>query len=65
VKLKQLKKLIDDNFQEPFVPKGVVGTYLHKTDGKELLTITIGGRDVEFDDNGKVYDTGTCVGGKW
>jgi hypothetical protein len=60
--LKQLKKIIDTNFKPPFMPKGVVtATWVGRKSGKSLL-LTIGPREVEFDEDGKVGDTGTWLG---
>ena len=62
--LKQLKKILDDNFRPPFLPEGMVKTAYRKTrTGKVLLALTIGRRDVGFDRDGKLHDAGTSLTG--
>jgi hypothetical protein len=62
--LVKLKEIIDQNFTEPFLPKGVVQTRLTggmiSNDGRDLeLTIQIGQREITFDENLDVLDAGT------
>jgi len=47
----KLKKVLDQNFGEPFLPKGKVETSIR----------TVGRRDIELDNNLNVVSSGTCL----
>lgn len=53
--LAKLKKILDEEFGPPFLPKGMVTT---KWD-EDLLVIKIGRRDIEIDNRLKVHASGT------
>ena len=58
--LKELKKILDQEFCPPFVPDGMVKTKWIK--GKpRLLEIKIGPRDIWLDENFKVQGAGTEI----
>ena len=59
----QLKDIIDSHFCAPFIEDGIVKARLITyEDGSESLEIKIGPRDVQFDENGTVFGSGTMVG---
>jgi hypothetical protein len=61
ISLKQLQKIIDPNFSEPFLKEGIVTTKLYQKDKKERLRITIGRRDISIDENGDIVSAGILL----
>lgn len=60
--LQQLKKIISENFSPPFVKDGLVIAEMGKEDGKKVLCLSIGGRDVSIAEDGEVLSSGTFLG---
>jgi len=58
MELTALAKLLEDNFSEPFLPKGHVRVRLHTDNTMQLY---IGPRDVHFDAEGNCLGSGTRV----
>lgn len=59
--LKQLKEIFDREFTPPFVPEDLVSCEWEDRKTKKVLSITIGPRDVQFNEKGIVIGAGTCI----
>lgn len=60
--LEKLCEMINENFGEPFLVKGGVSAEVFTDeDGTKSMTLQIGRRDVEIDENGEVLGCGTLV----
>ena len=57
--LKKLAEEINDCYDEPFLPKGLVEA---RVTDYGTLWLNIGDRDGEFDENGKRVGSGSVVG---
>ena len=60
--LERLKEIIDQNFGTPFLEKDLVTANLDNEDGEKTLSITIGRRDIQINEAGKVVGSGTMLG---
>ena len=60
MKLETLKNILNHHFQPPFVPKGTVVAEWYD-DEKRILSISIGPRDIQIDENGNVIGAGTFL----
>ena len=63
--MERLVEILKEHFGPPFLPEGHVRTRLGgegtPEGSRHHLTITIGRRDVQIDEDGKVLGSGTCV----
>jgi hypothetical protein len=64
ITLERLKKIFDEVFDHPFLPKGFVEAKLVTPleNGTKVLNIRIGDRDISFDEKGLSTGQGTNVG---
>ncbi len=64
ITIERLAKIFEQNFVPPFLPEGLVKVRLLMGDDKKpYLEITIGPRDVEINEDGRVIGSGTDVSG--
>ena len=59
--LKRIQWILDSNFGEPYLPKGMVRTALNGEGDNQRLSIYIGRRDVQIDSDGKILGSGTSL----
>jgi hypothetical protein len=62
ISLEKLCEIINTNFGEPFLVKDGVSAEISEYEGKKELTIAIGRRDIQIDENGELVGSGTFVG---
>jgi len=60
MKLRTLEKVLNDSFKSPFLPEAFVRA--KHIPSKGLLKISIGDRDIEVKDSGRIQSSGTNVG---
>lgn len=62
ISLEKLCEIINENFNEPYLVKDGVSAEVVNDDGTKILSINIGRRDVQIDENGEVVSCGTFLG---
>lgn len=63
ITLEKLCEIINENFGEPFLVKDGVSAEIYETDdGEKELSINIGRRDVQINEQGEVVGCGTFMG---
>ena len=60
--LEKLCRVINENFSEPYLAKDGVLAEIIDDDGTKVLSINIGRRDVQIDEQGEVVGCGTFLG---
>ena len=60
--LEKLCEVINENFGEPYLAKDGVSAEIIDDNGIKVLSINIGRRDVQIDEQGEVVGCGTFLG---
>lgn len=62
ITLEKLCEIINENFGEPFLVKDGVSAEIYETDhGVKELSINIGRRDIQINEQGEVLNAGTLM----